>query len=622
MSRMGVLGRAIAVATPVALLFASIDVWQIAILQPGSLDVRTLAWLLGLWAATAFGATLVLIAALGRRSGPGVTATVAAVMVGVGVWLLAQEVGLQALQPLSPRRPVVAGASVLLGLSVGLGIWLLPRRRRAWLVPAGVAVLVLGAVGATGGIGGRTPGPDRHDGGATDDAPNVVVVLIDTLRADHLGAYGYDRPTSPNIDRFAAEGTLFERAFSQSTWTKPAMASFFTGRYPSQHQTNLERSRLPETEVLLPEVLGHVGYRTAVFSGNPWVTPEYGFDQGVDHFHSVYDDRFARVTLYMRTLKRVSKAVDGRRRVYNRVKNLIDRAPSTTERDVQLADAFLRWLDGLDERPFFAHVHLMSPHHPYDPPPPYDRFVPDPTHRPVTVYPRKSYFFFDEGEPLDAAALADMVARYDGSILFVDEIVGRILAGLDGRGLRDETLVVLTSDHGEEFYDHRNWGHGQSVYDELARIPLLVRHPRTFPAGARVERPVMLVDVMPTILELAGAGPLDGLPGRSLLTRPDAPEASDEALVELIYRYGWASALVRGQEKVVRMVRGEDDRTTLYDLVTDPGEQRPRPADGSELPERMQAVRAWADEHRSAPADEVEIDAEMEQRLKALGYLE
>jgi len=617
---MGLLGRAAPIALRVGGLFALIDVWQVALFSPGSLEPRTLAWLLALWGASVFVAALVVLALVERRWHLAVVPRATAVLVGAGAWLLMQEVGLQALQPLSPWRPAVIVATIGLGIVVGIVTRRLPRRR--WSVPIGALVLALGMVGAIRGFAIPRGTDDANGRAPATNAPNVLVLLIDTLRADHLGCYGYERPTSPNIDRLAAQGTIFLHAVSQSTWTKPATASIFTGRYPSQHQAYLESSRLPDSELLLPEALSQLGYRTAVFSGNPWVTPEYGFDQGVEHFHSVYDERFARSTLYMRTLKRLDKAVDSRRRIYNLVKSQVQHTPSTTGRDAALVTDLLRWLDDVGDHPFFAHVHLMSPHHPYDPPPPYDRFVPDPGAEPTTVYPRKSFFFFDEGAPLDASKLADMVARYDGDILFVDDVVGRILAALEARGLDERTLVVLTSDHGEEFFDHRNWGHGQSVYEELAHVPLILRHPRVFPAGLRVERSVMTVDLMPTILEMAGAAPVPSLAGQSLTGARDGTLPRDEAYVELLYRYGWARALVSGSEKIVRMVRGEQDQTSTYDLDHDPGEQTPLANGSPALADRMAAIEAWAAEHGSAPATDVEIDGDMAGRLKALGYLE
>jgi arylsulfatase A-like enzyme len=300
---------------------------------------------------------------------------------------------------------------------------------------------------------------------------------------------------------------------------------------------------------------------------------------------------------------------------------------STTERDAQLNREIVGWLDDNGEHPFYMHVHYMSPHHPYDPPPPFDRFVPDPSLPPVTYYPKKSYFFFEEGEELPPAARADMVARYDGDILFVDGVFDDLLAMLRARDLLDRTVVVLTSDHGEEFFDHRNWGHGQSVYNELTHVPLIVRYPPLFPPDTRIETPVMTVDLMPTVLELAGATVPGGLAGRSLLPllAPLATAASRESYSELLYRYGRAQALVRDESKLVRMTKGEESRTELYDLSTDFGERRDLTSDESArraLEAQLTAVESWTSQHQGAPAAEVEIDGEMANRLKALGYLE
>src|SRR5262249_12779692 len=231
--------------------------------------------------------------------------------------------------------------------------------------------------------------------------PNILLLVIDTTRADHLSCYGYERPTTPHIDAFAAQSTLFTRAFSQSSWTKPSMASMLTGHFPTMHQTNLEASILPQTEKLVTEHLHAQGYRTAVLSGNPWVTADYGFDRGVDHFFSIYDERFARVTQFMRTLKRLAQVTGDRRWVYNKVKMLVQGELSTTARDEVVSAEALRWLQEKRQGPFYMHIQFMSPHHPYDPPPPYDKFVPDRSVKPVTYYPKKTYFFFEQGDPLD-----------------------------------------------------------------------------------------------------------------------------------------------------------------------------------------------------------------------------
>jgi arylsulfatase A-like enzyme len=469
---------------------------------------------------------------------------------------------------------------------------------------------------------GAEPVPAATPAGAGAGRPNVILVTVDTLRADHLSCYGYARRTSPAIDALASEGVLFAHALAQSSWTKPSTVSLLTSQYPTTHQTNLERSKVPPALTLLPEVLRAHGYTTAVFSGNPWVTPEYGFDQGVDHFHSVYDERFARETLFMPALKRVNNLV--RAPAYNLVKRLVQSELSTTARDVDLVAQALRWLGESPPGPFFLYLHLMSPHHPYDPPPPFDRaFVTVPQDPPVTNYPRKSYFFGEQGEALADEKREDMVGRYDGDILFVDTVLGGFFAELRARGLLDRTVIVLTSDHGEEFFDHANWGHGHSVYDELLRVPLIVRHPALFPPG-RVEGPVMSVDVMPTILELAGAAGTGPMAGRSLVAAMRGGEpAPGEAYAELLYRYGTGRALVRDHTKLVEITVEDRRRHELYDLGRDPREQRNLAAGTGAEPEfagRLAEVTAWAERHRVDGA-EAAITPEMEQRVRALGYV-
>ena len=489
-----------------------------------------------------------------------------------------------------------------------------PRRRASLQALVAMALLLVVAVAAaTRGPRGRetrAPSGTASNGGH----PNVLLVVIDTLRADHLHCYGYARPTSPTIDAFAERGMLFAHAYALSSWTKPSTASLVTGRSPTEHRTLSEEARLPDGEVTIAERLRAQGYRTALLSGNPWVTPEYGFDQGVDDYFSAYDERFARVSLLMQALRRLSDASGGRVRLYNRVKYLVLGELPTTARDTILVDEALRWLAAPAPQPFFLYVHMMSPHHPYDPPPPFDRFVPDRTHAPVTNYPRKSYRFFEGGEPLDGAALADMIARYDGDVLYADTELGRLLAGLDTLGLASTTAVLVTADHGEEYFEHGNWGHGQSVYNELIRVPLVLRLPDGAGAGRRVTTAVSHADVVPTLLAIAGAPPAPTLVGKSLLV----PGGSVDAVSELLYRYGESRALVRDRRKLVVTHEGERRRTGVFDLDADPGEHDPRPPDSAlttALDERVQAeMRA-----RSAAA-EAPVDDETRRRLQALGY--
>jgi arylsulfatase A-like enzyme len=591
------------------------DLWQVA-LAGGGLAPREIAWLAALWGVPVALAPLAL-RALGRRR-----ETVTAAVLGVGLAVVAAEVALRAIDPGSTWRPAAASLSALATLAAALAA------RPAF---AGRRGRVLAAVALAAAVGGAVAaGADRRSAatavrdrpGAPGDRPNVLLVVVDTLRADHLGCYGYYRPTSPVLDAFAAAGLLFERAYAQSSWTKPSTASLLTSRLPSQHGAVLESSVLPEAEATLAEVLAGAGYRTLAASGNPWITPEYGFGQGVDRFVVVYDERFVRVTLAMAILRRASLALDGTLRLYNRVKYRVLGELSTTARDVRVVDAALAWLAEPHDGPVFAYLHLMSPHHPYDPPAPFDRFVPDRSHPPVRNHPRKSYDPFERGEPLGAAALADMLARYDGDVLHADAEIGRLLAGLDRLGLGSRTLVVVTADHGEEFFDHENWGHGQSVYDELVRVPLLVRWPGHVPAGGRVAFPVRHLDVLPSILAAAGLPPAPAAAGRDVLGAAGG-EPGPEAPAELVYRTGTARMLVsaRGERKVVDLRRGAERRTLQFDLTVDPRERRPIELDleGRALVRRLEALVAAAEAGRTLPV-RTTPDPETAERLRALGY--
>jgi arylsulfatase A-like enzyme len=272
-------------------------------------------------------------------------------------------------------------------------------------------------------------------------------------------------------------------------------------------------------------------------------------------------------------------------------------------------------------------MQYMSPHHPYDPPPPYDKFVPDRSITPVTWYPKKSYFVFEHGEPLSEPQRQDMIARYDGDILFADTMVGRLLDELRRQDLLERTVVIITADHGEEFYDHQNWGHGQSVYDELIHVPLIVRVPGEERRGRRIGQPVMSVDVMPTLLALTGSESPPDLAGGSLVPplRGGESTAAPEAYSELVYTYGGARALVEDHEKLVTKTQSEETRRELYDVAADPREQQnlvERQTDGGDgLARRMAAVQTWAGQ-RVAQATDAHVGAETSNRLKALGYVQ
>jgi len=330
----------------------------------------------------------------------------------------------------------------------------------------------------------------------------------------------------------------------------------------------------------LAEALAARGHATAVFSGNPWVSAEYGFAQGVEHFVTAHDERFEHVTLFMRNLRHALLRIDLERRLYDAVHRIVLGDSSTTAGDTRLVDEAIRWLGANRARRFFAYVHLMSPHRPYDPPAPFDRFVGG-NGRAVKNHPGKSFDFMDaRADPLPDADLADMVARYDGDVLYADTEIGRLLHALDELGLAANTFVLVTADHGEEFYEHEVMDHGNTLYYPSVHVPLIVRYPGQLPEGVRVPEPVSIRDVLATIGALAGL-PRGSIPGQSLARywRTGMAGVHDTILSEVNFASGLPERYPVSKGRMrsamlgwTRYILNGDQTEELYDLRADPGE--------------------------------------------------
>jgi arylsulfatase A-like enzyme len=440
------------------------------------------------------------------------------------------------------------------------------------------------------------------------ERPDIVLVSIDSLRHDHLGCYGYPKDTSPTIDALAAEGVRFSNAVSTTSWTLPSHAALFTGLYDSSHGVVDNGLRLGDEHVTLAEVLQDAGYQTAGFYGGPYLHPTFGFGQGFETYQSC--------------MTRLADDLPGRR-VRRQARAVLGAAHADVT-GPRLLEEVGAWVDSVGGRPFFLFLHMWDVHYDYVPP---ERYVE----------------MFDPGYPGDltgagfardprirrdmpARDLRHLVALYDGEIRFSDDILGEIFGLLEGRGRFAEALVVVTADHGEEFFEHGGKGHQNTLFEEVLRVPLVMRWPGAIPAGRVVELQVRLIDVMPTILSLAEV-PLPLLiQGRDLspLLRGEelAPRA---ALAELLVDDRRIRALRSNGEKLVSY--GEE-RFQHFDLQQDPGEQEPL-AKGSDrfagarealelATERALAFRERLGDRRAAEAP---LDREMCERLKALGYL-
>jgi len=465
----------------------------------------------------------------------------------------------------------------------------------------------------------------------TSDAPrrplNVLVISVDTLRADHLGVYGYARPTSPHVDALAARGVRFDQAISPAPWTLPAYGSLFTGLLPARHRAGVSVSREAnfsdgravekgDFEFLAPGVatiaerLAARGYATAAFVSNPFLDAQTGVDRG-----------FASWTQYL----------------------------NRAQAGVELAQ---RYIEARGDTPWFVFLHLMDPHAPYTPPPPYDERFAGVSVGAIRGYP-PSLASVREG-PMDDAAKKLLVDLYDGEIAYTDEWIGRLVSFLDAKHLTERTLIVLHADHGEEFWEHGGYEHGHSLHDEVLRVPLVFVCPDLVRVGV-VSTRTSTVDVGPTILDLCGVERPSDLDGVSLATQllvdtkranaPPAPAGStrgesgsdsrdvvstprdviatprDVISEAMLYAHRESKSLSRGPWKLVAHAAGPHE---LYDLEHDPRETTdlstgPHAADAAGMREALLA-RARTILARAAAAGRLNLSKETLDALQKVGY--
>lgn len=463
----------------------------------------------------------------------------------------------------------------LMVLAAGVGVrvqaWLgahpasaRPRLRRVSAVAVALGVLVGGGSFAVGSIGewrALRALPEAPEG-----APNVLIVLLDTVRAASMSLYGHDRPTTPNLDAFAQGATTFDRAMAPAPWTLPTHASLFTGRWPDELSSRWQVP-LDDADQTLAEYLRARGYATGGFVANIWyAAKESGLARGFIHYRArqrtleqmVWSTTLAQIPVVRQVLESRRPPQDILRP--DRWRWLPQNQAYDRKWAPEVVDNFLEWQAGVGDRPFLAFLNIFDAHDPYWPPEGWrTRFAAEPTER-------------------DA---------YEGAIAFADAALGRLFREMDARGILDNTVVVVTSDHGEQFGEHGLTSHGNSLYLPVLHVPLLIRDPEAFGAGTRVEEPVSLRDVPATILDLADI-PGPGLPGHSLA--PLVGELPGEAAAPwpaLAWVEASPGGLDEGPDEPTD--RGEmhsafidrwhyilngDGVEELYDVVADPDELR------------------------------------------------
>ncbi len=467
--------------------------------------------------------------------------------------------------------------------------------RRRWF-QRGSVMAALGAILILLNIG---PFMYPHRATADPARPNVILIVIDTLRADHVGAYGYSRATTPNIDAFARDGVVFRQAISQGTFTKTSIASLLTSRLPHQHGVyrgvrrresgDFRADALGSDETTVAEILKSQGFLTGAWVRNPNLGPRSGLGQGF--------------VTYEHTLRSIEMINAG----------------------------FSSWLaQAASPYRVFAYLHYLDLHSPYRPRPPYDTLFG--TYASIYAQGDRDRWERHIGtgrlhgrlDSLSQVDLDQLKALYDGLIRYVDDELGRLFAELKRRGVYDNSLIIVTADHGEGFMEHGFLEHSNIPYDELVHVPLVIKLPESRFAGRTIERQVRLVDVMPTILEEVGVDVPRGLAGCSLSAlvrgRDDVgadcfryaiTETADEAIP--------LTVAVRTQE--AKYILSGRRPAEFYDLRADPAERDNIIDEANPVKEAMSRIASSVARRQKDDGSVQEIDLQTVDELKALGYV-
>ena len=442
--------------------------------------------------------------------------------------------------------------------------------------------------------------------------PDIILVSIDSLRPDHLGCYGYPKPTSPTIDRLALTGVRCENVISTTSWTLPAHAALFTGLYDSAHGLVAAGMRLAEAHDTLAETLVQAGYQTAGFFGGPYLHPAFGLGQGFQAYEScmtILPDNVEE--------KQIRREAKVPLNVWGSC--LADvTGPRTLEK-------FSRWLEKADKRPMFVFLHLWDVHFDYIPPQKYiELFDPDyEGNLVVTNYMRNPAI----AQGMTIRDLEHVRALYDGEIRFTDDILGEMLAALERKGRDRQSLIVVTADHGEEFFDHGGKGHARTLYDEVIKVPLIWSWTGKLPKGTSVTDQVRIIDIMPTILGLVNVDLESEVQGRDIspLLRGDTLD-SQTAFSELHLPNRKALALRTSQLKVHKLLKPSGQ--LFFNLEEDPGEHKPLEHDTDECKKLLgqlqrttrESLNLYAARTKGA-TEEAQVTEKLLQRLQSLGYV-
>jgi arylsulfatase A-like enzyme len=414
---------------------------------------------------------------------------------------------------------------------------------------------------------------------AAEGAPNVLLIVMDTVRAQSMSLYGYSRETTPRLARFAERGVQFDWAISTAPWTTPSHAGMFTGHYPFECSTDWDKP-LDQHFPTLAEILKGHGYATAGFVAN---TFGCGYETGLDRGFAHYEDYSITPgeLLISSSLIRTVIHSDPLRHLWGNHQVVTRKSAAEIDRD------FLAWQQRQTSRPFFAFLNYLDAHEPYLPAPPFDRKFRTSPH--VDQYQARHdlRISFRHGrDQLSAAETQAEMDAYDGAIAYLDQQIALLLDELERRGALNNTLVVITADHGESFGEHKDYGHGNSLYLSLLHVPLLISYPTRVPAHQHIAESISLRDLPATIFDLAGISGPAQFPGYSLACHwtPDRPAAAPDSSPILSevnvgpirpgkYPTGKPAQMCSVLQEPLHYIKNANGREELYDIVKDPAEQ-------------------------------------------------
>ena len=577
------------------------------------------------WAVAAYGA-----AGAGLGLGAGMVASVLGTdgfglaLAGVGTALAFAVVRYRVIRDVlleqAPRGLlpllVQAGALALAALAALL-LWRALRgadQRRRALTRPGIAATVVAFLAAAWAGGARlvpapgpAPAPPRLV--APAGAPNVLLIMVDTLRADHLSCYGSTSVRTPHIDALAADGIRWADTFSQASWTRPSVATILTGLYPSSHGAVHKADRLPDRVDTLAEVLGRAGYRTVGFADNVNISEAFNFQQGFDEYHYLAPDFFFGASEPASQLALYSGLRLVRERFFARSVDV-----HHYYQPAEVVTAAVRgWLDrSAVAEPFFLFAHYMDPHDPY------------------CVHPFNGECWARVANPNPPAALAEKLHHlYEGEVAYLDEHLGVLFDDLKRRGVYDKTLVVLTADHGEEFHEHGGWWHGTTLYDEQIHVPLIVKPPGAHGPPRVSEGLTTSLDIAPTIVAAAHLQPPPAMQGHVLPLDGGAAPARESTFAEEDLEGNVLQAVRTREWKLVTANEGNPRGLApeeLYDLPHDPAEQRnvvaSAPAGAADSMRAALGRSVLEARSHAGATEQTAMDPATRARLKALGYIQ